>query len=142
MLRSRHIVRSVAGQQALRGRAVDDLSTSTTIVLLLPEDFLLGAICAILLIDLFLKPSQRDITHWLSLGTLLVTIGLIMSGLGDHGAAAFSGMFLRDSMAAVLKVFILATTTAGRSSIRAATCATAGSSSASSICCACSRRSA
>jgi len=48
------------------------------LVLLLPEDFLLGATCAILLIDLFTKPSRRDITHWLSLGTLLVTIGLIL----------------------------------------------------------------
>jgi len=35
------------------------------VVLLLPETFLLGAICAILLIDLFLKPAQRAITHWL-----------------------------------------------------------------------------
>ena len=35
--------------------------------LLLPEDFLLGATCAILLIDLFLKPAQRAVTHWLSL---------------------------------------------------------------------------
>ena len=30
------------------------------IVLMLPEEFLLGAVCAILLVDLFLKPAQRD----------------------------------------------------------------------------------
>ena len=31
--------------------------------LMLPEDVLLGATCAILLIDLFIKPSQRAITQ-------------------------------------------------------------------------------
>ncbi len=39
---------------------------------MLPELFLLGATCAILLIDLFLKPAQRDMTHWLSIGVLAV----------------------------------------------------------------------
>jgi len=79
------------------------------IVLLLPEDFLLGAVCAILLIDLFLKPSQRGVTHWLSIGTLLATIALILS---DHDGAvsAFGGMYLHDGVAAVLKTFILGTT--------------------------------
>ena len=37
---------------------------------MLPELFLLGATCAILLIDLFLKPTQRDVTHWLSIVAL------------------------------------------------------------------------
>jgi len=79
------------------------------IVLLLPEDFLLGAICAILLIDLFLKPSQRSVTHWLSIGSLLVTMGLILSE-HDPAVSAFGGMYLHDGVAAVLKVFILGTT--------------------------------
>src|SRR6516165_6140385 len=79
------------------------------LVLLLPENFLLVAACAILLIDLFIKPSQRDITHWLSIGSLLVTIVLISI---DHDPvkSAFSGMYLHDGLAAVLRVFILLTT--------------------------------
>jgi NADH-quinone oxidoreductase subunit N len=74
--------------------------------LLLPEDFLLGATCAILLIDLFLKPAQRSITHWLSLAALLVTIGLILAD-SDPQVTAFSGAYIHDKIAAVLKVFIL-----------------------------------
>ena len=54
------------------------------LVLLLPENFLLGAICAILFIDLFLKPAQRDITHWLSIAALLGTISLVLI---DHDPA-------------------------------------------------------
>ncbi len=79
------------------------------IVLLLPEEFLLGAICAILFIDLFLKPAQRGITHWLSIAALLGTIGLIL--IDDAPAqTAFNGMYIHDGIAAVLKVFILGVT--------------------------------
>ncbi|NCT68005.1 MAG: NADH-quinone oxidoreductase subunit NuoN [Rhodanobacteraceae bacterium] len=76
---------------------------------LLPELFLLGATCAILLIDLFLKPSQRDITHLLSLLALLGAGVLVWTGAPavGQGVAAFNGMFLRDGMATVLKLFVL-----------------------------------
>lgn len=76
------------------------------LVLLAPEDFLLGAACAILFIDLFLKPSQRAVTHWLSIAALLGAIALILT---DHDPAttAFGGAYIHDSIAAVLKVFIL-----------------------------------
>ena len=79
------------------------------IVLLLPEAFLLVAVCAILLVDLMLKPSQRDVTHWLSLGSLLVTIALIVFD-DEPNASAFNGMYLHDGVSAVLRIFILATT--------------------------------
>lgn len=79
---------------------------------LLPELFLLGATCAILLIDLFLKPGQRDVTHWLSLVALAVTGFLVWRDAPGQGVAvaAFNGMFLRDGVATVLKVFVLLTT--------------------------------
>ena len=81
------------------------------IFLLLPEDFLLGAICAILLVDLFLKPAQRGITHWLSIAALLVTMALILADT-DPARTAFNGMYIHDGIAAVLKVFILGSTVA------------------------------
>jgi NADH-quinone oxidoreductase subunit N len=81
------------------------------IVLALPEDFLLGATCLILLVDLFVKPSQRAITHWLSLAALLVTMALILCD-DEPAGKAFNGMYLHDGVAAVLKVFILGTTAA------------------------------
>ncbi|WP_300614747.1 NADH-quinone oxidoreductase subunit NuoN [Dokdonella sp.] len=76
-----------------------------------PELFLLGATCAILLIDLFLKPAQRNVTHWLSLAALAVTAVLVCCGAPqEHGVTAFNGMFIRDGVATVLKVFVLLTT--------------------------------
>ncbi|MGN6518447.1 MAG: NADH-quinone oxidoreductase subunit NuoN [Dokdonella sp.] len=79
---------------------------------MLPELFLLGATCAILLIDLFLKPARRDVTHWLSLAALLATGVLVWRGapVQGSGIAAFNGMFVRDGVATVLKVFVLLTT--------------------------------
>lgn len=76
------------------------------LILLLPEAFLLGAICTILLIDLFIKPAHRAVTHWLSLAALLVTIVLILTD-HDPATSAFGGAYVRDGAAAVLKVFIL-----------------------------------
>ena len=69
------------------------------LVLLAPEDFLLGATCAILFIDLFLKQSRRVVTHWLSIAALLGTIAII---LADHepAAMAFNGAYIRRVAAA------------------------------------------
>ncbi len=79
------------------------------LVLLGPEDFLLGATCVILFVDLFLKPAQRAVTHWLSLIAVLGSMALI---LADHDAAtvAFNGAYIHDGIAAVLKIFILGIT--------------------------------
>src|ERR1700733_1412941 len=81
------------------------------LLLMLPEDFLLGATCAILLVDLFLKPSQRGVTHWLSIVALLGTMALILIDV-EPNVSAFNGMYVHDGIAAVLKVFILGVTTA------------------------------
>jgi NADH-quinone oxidoreductase subunit N len=79
---------------------------------LFPELFLLGATCVILLVDLFIKPAQRDITHVLSLIALIVTGVLVWHGAPVDGESvtAFNGMFLRDGMSTVLKLFVLLTT--------------------------------
>lgn len=81
------------------------------LVLLAPEDFLLGAICVILFVDLFLKSTQRIVTHWLSLIAVIATMHLI---LADHDPArvAFNGAYIHDGVAAVCKVFILGVTAA------------------------------
>lgn len=79
---------------------------------ILPELVLLGATCAILLIDLFIKPSQRDITHWLSIAAIGVTALLVWQGAPDgvQGVSAFNGMFKHDGISVVLKQFVLLTT--------------------------------
>lgn len=78
------------------------------ILTLLPESFLTLAICALLLLDLFLKPTQRSVTHYLSIAVLAATGWLLLQGFGEP--LAFGGMFVRDGIAVVLKIFVLLTT--------------------------------
>lgn len=83
---------------------------SADLVTLAPEIFLLGATCAILLIDLFLKPGQRHITHVLALLALAGTAGLLWQDADAPRVYAFNGMFIRDGVAGLLKLFIVLTT--------------------------------
>jgi len=80
------------------------------LITILPEFVFLGAIIAILLIDLFLKPAQRDITHWLSLAALALTAAFVCHGAPQGGPiSAFGGMFVNDGVAVLLKLFVLLT---------------------------------
>jgi NADH-quinone oxidoreductase subunit N len=80
------------------------------ILILLPEFYLVAAACLLLLLDAFLKPAQRGILHWLSIAVLLVAIYLVVAGQPDAPVSAFGGMFVRDRVAEILKVFALLTT--------------------------------
>jgi NADH-quinone oxidoreductase subunit N len=82
------------------------------LLVMLPEIVLLGATCVILLVDLFLKPAQRDVTHWLSLLAIVIAGVLVWRDAPAQGQvlSAFNGMFLRDGVATVLKLFVLLTT--------------------------------
>ncbi|HHM05791.1 MAG TPA: NADH-quinone oxidoreductase subunit NuoN [Gammaproteobacteria bacterium] len=78
----------------------------------LSEIFVLTMACVILVVDLFLKDAQRHITYLLSLATLL---GAAILTFGLHDAepvVTFSGTFVSDSMADVLKFFIYLVTAA------------------------------
>src|SRR5690242_16200900 len=72
----------------------------------LPEAFLLFAVCAVLAIDLIVKPSQRNVTHWVSIGVVVATLLLVLVDAEPAGRG-FSGMFVHDAVAKLLKVFIL-----------------------------------
>lgn len=80
----------------------------TDILTLLPESFLTVAICVLLLLDVFLKPAQRSITHYLAIAILGITGCLVLQHYGTP--TAFGGMFVRDGIADVLKIFALLTT--------------------------------
>jgi NADH-quinone oxidoreductase subunit N len=70
------------------------------------EIFLLCMICVILLLDLFVSDDRRGITYGLTLLTLLGCF--VITGFSDPGAEqyTFSGMFVGDLMANVLKLGI------------------------------------
>ncbi|WP_414649794.1 NADH-quinone oxidoreductase subunit NuoN [Dyella sp.] len=87
-----------------------NLPTINDILILLPEAYLTIAACLLLLIDAFLKPSQRGAMHWLSIAVLLVGIYLVIANQPAVNVTAFSGMFVLDRVSEILKVFALIAT--------------------------------
>lgn len=75
-------------------------------LLALPEIFLLGMICIILILDLFLTDEQRTVTYMLTLATIVVTAVLSFGFWGDARELTFSGLFVLDPMATLLKLAI------------------------------------
>lgn len=81
------------------------MPAATELLPLIPELVLVGAAFALLMLDLFLKDSQRVVTHVLSIATLVLVGGLIAAGVGvGDDTTVLNGMFVRDTMADVLKV--------------------------------------
>ncbi len=76
------------------------------LVPLTPEIFLLCAACVILVVDLFLKDSQRIVTYGLTQLSLIVTLLLTLTVAGPDAEIVFSGTFIRDPLADALKVSI------------------------------------
>ncbi len=71
-----------------------------------PEIFMLIMICTVLLVDVFLKPEQRNVTYVLAQASLVGALILTMASSGDERILTFSDRFVRDPMGDVLKVFI------------------------------------
>jgi NADH-quinone oxidoreductase subunit N len=69
-----------------------------------PEIFLLCAVCAILLIDLFISDAKRGITYAMTLLTLGVTAALVWHGHEDQARIGFSGSFLADALSDYAKL--------------------------------------
>lgn len=72
----------------------------------IPEIFLLGMICTILVIDLFLSDRNRIITYLLAQLSLLGTLFLTLNSMSTETVLTFSNTFVRDPMSDVLKVAI------------------------------------
>ncbi|WP_274585264.1 NADH-quinone oxidoreductase subunit NuoN [Neisseria leonii] len=78
--------------------------TGLNLISALPEIVLLSALCTILLADLWLKDAQRHITHYLSLGALVLTAAAQWAVWQSGSSAAFGGMYLSDGMAQFAKM--------------------------------------
>lgn len=72
----------------------------------MPEIFLLTMVCAILIIDLFLKDDSRGATYMLSLIALIATAFLSFSNYSQETVTTFNGSFILDPMATILKIAI------------------------------------
>ncbi len=69
-----------------------------------PELFLLGMICAIVVVDVFLSDRHRLVTYWLSLATVAGTAWLTVALAQQGSLLTFSGMFVNDAMGNALKL--------------------------------------
>jgi len=72
----------------------------------IPEVFLLGMACTILIVDLFLTDRSRIVTYLLSQLALLGTMFLTLNSMSTETVLTFSNTFVRDPMSDVLKVAI------------------------------------
>ena len=73
----------------------------------LPEFFLLVATCAVLVTDVYLPKRYREFTYHLAQASLVITAALCLALIPDAPRVSFSGTFVADRMATVLKLFIL-----------------------------------
>ncbi len=69
-----------------------------------PEMVLLGLICVVLVADLFVEDEKRVVTFWLSIASLGVTLWVVLATAVDARTLVFSGSYVADPMATVLKV--------------------------------------
>ena len=82
--------------------------TTADLHTLVPELFVCAAAFALLMVDLFLSPQRRGLTHFLALLVLLAAAVLTARGMADGRTLAFSGMFVRDIASDVLKMAMYA----------------------------------
>lgn len=69
-----------------------------------PEITLLGMICVVLLVDLFLRDDQRMITFWLTIGSLIATGAALVLTAPELRTVIFSGSYVSDDLSQVLKL--------------------------------------
>ncbi|MDE2260858.1 MAG: NADH-quinone oxidoreductase subunit NuoN, partial [Betaproteobacteria bacterium] len=69
-----------------------------------PEIFLLMALSAVLMLDLFVSEAKRFLTYACSQLALVVTAALLVVGATGHIFSTFGGMFIDDPMARTLKL--------------------------------------
>jgi NADH-quinone oxidoreductase subunit N len=72
----------------------------------LPEIFVLGMVCFILILDLFLPERLRSISYYLTQFTLLASAVLIGVLGGDEVIYTFNAMYVSDPMSVVLKIAV------------------------------------
>lgn len=87
--------------------------TAADLMPLLPELALVGAAFALLLLDLFTNERRRGWVHALAVLSLVAVAALLVVGSTGEQAASLhgtflDGMFVRDTMADVLKFFVAA----------------------------------
>lgn len=72
----------------------------------IPEMFVLGMACLILVVDVFLSDRHRAATYWLSLVTVICAAWLTLTVAWTAPLFTFGDMFVNDLLGNVLKLFV------------------------------------
>ncbi len=72
----------------------------------IPEMFVAGMACLLLLVDLFLSDRNRAVIHWMTLATLAGAALLTWHVMTGYTVFTFGGMFIADQLASTLKLFL------------------------------------
>jgi NADH-quinone oxidoreductase subunit N len=84
--------------------------TAADLHLVIPEIFVCAAAFALLMVDLFLSPQRRGLTHFLALLILVAAAVLTVRDMATGQGFAFASFFVRDVASDVLKLGMYATT--------------------------------
>ncbi len=87
----------------------DAMTSSTNFSVISSEIFLLIAICVIMIVDLFQRDKERKLTFILTQLSLVTLFVLAAQDLGIDRTTAFSGHWVLDQFAIVLKLVIYLT---------------------------------
>jgi NADH-quinone oxidoreductase subunit N len=80
---------------------------TTQLIPVLPEIYILSLACLVLVVDLFLKDSQRIVSYGITQVGLLLGIAVTIAVSGSEVQILFDGSYIRDPMSDVLKVGVL-----------------------------------
>jgi NADH-quinone oxidoreductase subunit N len=78
----------------------------------MPEIVLAILVCLLLIVDVWLKDSERRVTYYLAILSLIGTAVLTATTVGEPSVVAFGGLFVSDLLSQVLKVATLLTVAA------------------------------
>ncbi|HEX8011901.1 MAG TPA: NADH-quinone oxidoreductase subunit NuoN [Casimicrobiaceae bacterium] len=81
------------------------MSTAFAFAAAWPEIVVVGAACLILIVDLFLPDSRRQIGYWLTQLALLAAAYLTLVSPDETPLRTLGGMFVADKLADALKLF-------------------------------------
>jgi NADH-quinone oxidoreductase subunit N len=87
-----------------------NLVTVADLHTLIPEIFVCSAAFGLLMVDLFLAPQRRGLTHFLALLILVAATVLTVRDMATVQTFAFNNFFVRDVASDVLKVAMYAVT--------------------------------
>ncbi|MDA1064066.1 MAG: NADH-quinone oxidoreductase subunit NuoN [Proteobacteria bacterium] len=72
-----------------------------------PEMTLLGLLCVVLVADLFVDDEHRNVTYWLSMASLAITMWVLFSTAPMERTVLFSGAYVSDALSQAMKIAVV-----------------------------------